>query len=424
MIRDYLAAGLPQPPLEYAKQYYQHYPKIGLGHWPPTFYLVQAVWTLLFPPTRASVMLLQAALAAALATALYSLARTAVPPAVSLAAGAVLLLDTLTQRLTREVMAEIVTALAILLALACYARYLDTGRAGFAIGFGVLAAAAFLAKGTAVMLAFVPVFCLLLTRRFDLLRQRWFWLPGLIVAALAGPWYLLAPGSMHQHALPGHIVVAANEDYVARSVTSYWVLAGLWLAPLTALGLVILAVLPLVRRKPVGGIAAAGAAALLGMVVLRTLVPPARPARHLLNVMPFWLLFAAAGLWWLIALRPVARLAPSWRAALAAALLLALFALGYRPLRPKEYGGYEAVAREILSRPQWKDSVILVSSDASGEGMLISEIAMRERRPGHVILRGSKVLSSSNWFGGQARTLFASAGEIAGWWSGTTSKTR
>lgn len=411
MVRDYLASGLGTSPLAFAKEYYQHYPKIGLGHWPPTFYLVQAAWMLPLPVSRGSVMLLQAVLAALLATGLFAMARSILPAAVSLAAGAVLLLDPLTQGLTREMMAEVVTATAILLALACYARYLDTEQKRFAIGFGLLASAALLAKGTAVMLVPVPALCLLLARRFALLRQRWFWLPGLIVAALVGPWYLLAPGAMHEHALPGYVVVA-NEDYVARSVTSYWALAGPWLAPFTVLGLVRTLALPLVRRKPIGGIAAAGAAALVAMVALRTLVPPARPSRHLLNVMPFWLLFAAAGIWWLTALRPLERLAPSWRAAVAAALLLILFALDYRPLRRKEYGGYEAVAKQILARPEWKDSVILVSSDASGEGMLISEIAMRERRPGHIVLRGSKVLSSSNWFGGNARALFASSREV------------
>lgn len=412
MVRDYLASGLPASPLEYAKRYYQHYPKIGLGHWPPTFYLVQAAWMLPLPVSRASVMVLQAVLAAVLATGLFLLARTMAPPAVSLAAGVVLLVNPLTQGLTREMMAEVVTAMAILLALACYALYLDSEQRRFAVGFGLLASAALLAKGTAVMLVAVPPLCLLLTRRFALLRQRWFWLPALIAVAVAGPWYLLAPGSMHQHALPSNIVVAANEDYVARSVGSYWAMAGFWLAPFTVLGLGVTVGWPFVRRKPISGIAAVSAAALAAMVLLRTFVPPSRPPRHLLNVMPFWLLFAAVGVSWLLSAGPLGKLAPSLRAALAAALLIAMFALDYRPLRRKEFGGYQAVAEHILARPQWKDSVILVSSDAAGEGMLISEIAMREKRPGHIILRGSKVLSSSNWFGGDARMLFASAREL------------
>src|SRR5512137_1938426 len=64
VMRDYLAAGLPGNPLTYAKQYYQHYPKVALGHWPPVFYVLQSVWTLLFTPSPASVLLLMALLTA------------------------------------------------------------------------------------------------------------------------------------------------------------------------------------------------------------------------------------------------------------------------------------------------------------------------------------------------------------------------
>jgi hypothetical protein len=411
MVRDYVAGGLPKSPVAYAKEYYQHYPKIGLGHWPPAFYVVQAVWTLPFSVSRTSVMLLQAVLAALLATGLFAMARHVMPVALALATGAVLLFDPLMQGLTREVMAEVLTATTIFFALWCYCRYLDSEHRRYATGFGVLAGMALLTKGTAALLIPVPLLCVLLTRRFRLLGQPWFWIPALIAGALAGPWYLLAPGSMHEHALPGH-VVAVNEVYVTRSVTRYFSLTGQGLAPFLLLGLGVHVAARLVRRKPIEGAWAVAAAALLAMVIVRTVIPPARPVRHLLNVMPFWLLFAAAGLWWVMSLRPFQRLASHWRAAIAVMLLPGLFALDYRPLRKKDYGGFEAVAKEILARPEWKDSVILVSSDASGEGMLISEIAMRQRRPGHLVLRGTKVLSSSTWFGWNARTLFSSPKEI------------
>ncbi len=39
MVRDYIAGGFPAPPFQYATDYYSHYPKIGIGHWPPVFYL-------------------------------------------------------------------------------------------------------------------------------------------------------------------------------------------------------------------------------------------------------------------------------------------------------------------------------------------------------------------------------------------------
>lgn len=37
LIRDYLAQGAPSSPMSYAMNYYGHYPKVGIGQWPPLF---------------------------------------------------------------------------------------------------------------------------------------------------------------------------------------------------------------------------------------------------------------------------------------------------------------------------------------------------------------------------------------------------
>ena len=74
MVRDYLAAHCPWPPIEFATRYHAHYPRIGLGHWPPLFYAVQGIWMLIFPAFRDSVLVLQAAIAAAVATGMSRIA--------------------------------------------------------------------------------------------------------------------------------------------------------------------------------------------------------------------------------------------------------------------------------------------------------------------------------------------------------------
>lgn len=78
------------------------------------------------------------------------------------------------------------------------------------------------------------------------------------------------------------------------------------------------------------------------------------------------------------------------------------------------YRGFSEVAEQLLAQSRFEESVLLVSSDASGEGMFISEVARRERRPGHVVLRGSKVLSSSSWFGESYRLLYSTPAETMG----------
>ncbi len=71
MVRDYFAAGCPGSPMKFADDYYAHYPKIGLGVWPPLFYVVQSVWTLPFGVSRTSVLLLMCVLAAIVACQIY-----------------------------------------------------------------------------------------------------------------------------------------------------------------------------------------------------------------------------------------------------------------------------------------------------------------------------------------------------------------
>jgi hypothetical protein len=55
---------------------------------------------------------------------------------------------------------------------------------------------------------------------------------------------------------------------------------------------------------------------------------------------------------------------------------------------------------------------VLISSDATGEGMFIAEVAMNERRPGHFIRRASKVLASSTWSGGGYHSRFSTGTEL------------
>ena len=57
MLRDYFVHFHFQSPLRFAEEYYHHYPKVAFGHWPPFFYMLQAVWMAVFSAARTSVRL-------------------------------------------------------------------------------------------------------------------------------------------------------------------------------------------------------------------------------------------------------------------------------------------------------------------------------------------------------------------------------
>src|SRR5581483_2252875 len=57
MVHDYITSLNPVSPMEFARNFYYHYPKVAFGHWPPFFYVVQGFWMILFSASRTSVRL-------------------------------------------------------------------------------------------------------------------------------------------------------------------------------------------------------------------------------------------------------------------------------------------------------------------------------------------------------------------------------
>src|SRR5689334_5000366 len=56
MVRGYLVHGWHSFPMRYAEDFYLHYPKVALGHWPPAYYLLQVLWTFVFPTSISSIL--------------------------------------------------------------------------------------------------------------------------------------------------------------------------------------------------------------------------------------------------------------------------------------------------------------------------------------------------------------------------------
>src|SRR5690242_15743126 len=52
LLHDYLLSGTWSHPLNYAINYQEHYPFVGLGLWPPFYHAVEAVWMLAFSTSR------------------------------------------------------------------------------------------------------------------------------------------------------------------------------------------------------------------------------------------------------------------------------------------------------------------------------------------------------------------------------------
>ncbi len=398
MVRDWVAAGFPRPALRYAEDYYFHYPRVAIGHWPPMFYIVQAAWELVFPPSGAGVLLLMAVLTALLcvrtaqAVARYSAHWAAPPVALILLAMPPVILY------SRMIMAEILLSWLCLETILAFAEWMDAPGWRAAWWFAFWATAACLTKVTAVWLAPMVALAILFSGRWRLFTERSLWCAGLAVVTLSLPWYFLAPGALHQ-ASPDHTGVIT----VGKSVSSMRLprriieAAELFLVLIKWMGPVLLAacygIWSLWRRDR--AIAPAVAASVAGMLLMRfSVLATAFEDR---TVMPLVapLMVCTAGAVPLLTRFPFA----------SAAMLVAFASWNLLSAPPKEAMHIESAVVASM-RPEYKDAILMVASDAFREGAFIGAMAVGESpRPAHTVLRGSKMLARATWTGGRYELL-------------------
>lgn len=315
------------------------------------------------------------------------------------------------------VMAEILLVLLMIWAVLCFGEYLNTERWQYSIAFGICATLAILTKGNGLALGLVPPLSLLLSRRFHLLQRASFWYPAIIVFVFCAPFYWLTLDMVRngwQEEAPTMEFTIAAVRYFSYSLVK---ITGISLFLLVVLGFFVRVIRPAWNRKIDGRWAAVGAL-LLSVLIFQSLLPSSLEARHLIPAVPTLLMFLAAGVVVVEEHPLLGRLRSEWKKALLIAAIIVGFVLETFLIPIKVYHGFGDIAQRLLSGPEFEDSVFLVSSDASGEGTFISEVAMREKRPGHVVLRASKVLGTSRWDGSEYKTLYGTSEDMMAYLEG------
>jgi hypothetical protein len=423
MVHDYIVAGRLAPLEQFAKSYYLHYPKVSIGHWPPFFYLVQAAWTLMLPASRASLLVLMAFITTVVAFALYRAVASEMGEFAGIAAGLFFIGLPVTQESSGMLMADALVALLALLAVLRFARFMDQGRPLDALLFGLFSAMTILTKGTGLALAGVPLIAIALTNRWKLLLRPAFWLPVAVVVPLCAPWYwitrhMLQSTGEHPTSAFSYIETAVR-FYVAHSFR----ILGAALFGLALLGFIVQVILK--RRREVGAKWAVLAALVISIGFLSCVVPVlpiggqrqvmGTEERFLFPAIPAIIAFGFAGMEYI-----VGRLVSNRLNANAGRIVLALIIAA--TLVPKVFSrkapisfGFSPVAKNLIAQPELKKAVVLISSDAIGEGMFISQVAMAEKRPGHYLVRASKVLCDCSWSGEEHTPLYPNPAALMGY---------
>jgi hypothetical protein len=394
LVRDYIAAGLPNP-MPFAEKFYIRYPYIGIGHWPPLFYALEGCWMLLFSPARVSVMILMALITALIAVSTYKVIREDFGRLSAAAAAVLLVLLPLVQLYSAMVMLDTLLAVLSFWAVLYFARFLDTERWQDGAGFGILSAIAILTKGNAFDLALVPPLAVLLTRRFGLLKRAGFWIPAIIVLLVSVPVHVLT-----MHLMLPTFGATLGLKFTETAIRFYsmvlWKSVGPLILAFAAVGFFTRVIRPLENRAGSKWIAAA--ALLLCLAIFYCAVPAGTEARYVIAALPPLFMFFVAGADYIAHRIPIGSLQPGTRRnALVLATVAVFLATSFEVPKKISYG-FRGAARDLVSRPDFETSLSMVSSNTNlGEGIFISEAAMAGRHNPAVMLRASKVLADNDW---------------------------
>ncbi len=189
-------------PLQYAYEYYGKYPAVSIGHWPPGFYFVEALFYAVFGLSVVAGRLAVLAFAVLGVAAWYKILRMYV--AVELAVAATVVYACLPAILLYEktTMLEIPVLSLTLAAIYFWLKLLSTSKARFVYLLALFASWAMLTKQTAIMLPAFLVLHLVVERKWNLLKWKHTYIAAAGAAVLVMPWYLiilrLHPQSMGQ----------------------------------------------------------------------------------------------------------------------------------------------------------------------------------------------------------------------------------
>jgi 4-amino-4-deoxy-L-arabinose transferase-like glycosyltransferase len=384
-LADWLRAGLPSP-MAFARDFYAHYPKLSIGHWPPGWYaMLTPFFALLWPsPFTAAIF---SAFVAGLPAVLILWALNRIGAwRLGLAAAFAMLVLPLVIDSTWNFLLDQPVALVVGLGAIAWLRATEVpGWRRFAL-FGALAAFAPLVKGNGALIALVPAIEILLARRWAILRDRRLWVVAATTLMVVAPWYAVS-----FRISSGGFNYAPGLDYAWTALSTN---IGALIADLGWLGVVLMVAGAALgwrdaRARPVVRLALA---VIVATLAFQSIIPVALDPRYILPVIPWAVTLVATAI--LIVWRR-GRLGRIAAVTLGMAILIPPVTALTRLVPKRDMGAPAIVTTMRISPGIW-----LVDGRAGGEGAIIAEAAYQDRGRHRLwAARASQWLSGSDFMG-------------------------
>ncbi len=405
MLHDYVSYGLGTHPIAFAKDYYCHYPKVAFGHWPPVFYIVQSGWYFIFGVSTISAMLLNGAITSSISIVIFLRLKNIYGSLLSFVCAALFFAVPVVQKMSTMFMSETLVGLFCILAMFAFADFLRTDQLKHSLLFALWSACAILTKGNALALAFLPLFAILLTRQFSILKSWRLWLSGIAVGICVIPWYLYFFDTMTN--VGG--TVGAHRMYRLTSASTAPEQMHTILGTFTIILVVIGAVSGIFATSRSGpganraNYVCVATALILASLLWQTTAPVTDVPRYLLPAIAAAMVNLAEAIFRIQELtKAQSRI---WAMSLTM-LVAAVVFLGLPAGSMSRATGYSEIVNG-LDTEDCPKTVILISSTDHGEGaVIVSQRILDGQSKGHVVVRASKLLADQSWMGSKYRLRY------------------
>lgn len=392
-LADWIRAGFPSP-MAFAQDYYAHFPRLTIGHWPPGWYMIEAPWFALFRPSPFGALVLAAFVSGLPAGAIIWGMQRIGRRRLGLALAFAYVLLPLVVDGGRYLLLDQPVALFVALAAIAWARASDRPSWGRFLWFAALAAACPLIKGNGALIALVPAIDIVLTKRWRLLKLPALWLAALVTLAIVAPWYWLSFSIS-----AGGFNYAPGLQYAGFAITANSL--AIW-SNLGVAGILLALIGAASAFRPVGRgearLARLSLAVVTATLLFQSIVPAALEPRYITPLLPWLAILAGLGLVALAREGGGIRVAGgvlAW-----GALVPAVWALWLLP--PKPDIGAPALARQMIRT----GGLWLVDGRAGDEGALIAEAAWSDGETKAIwVSRASQWLSTSDFMGRDYRLI-------------------
>ncbi len=412
MVHDFILSGEYSDPIRYAEDYYTHYPKVAIGHWPPIFYALLGVWFIFFGISRISALSFIAIVAATTATAIYHLAKSQFSKLAGAFAASIFLALPFVQQLTGTVMLGHLVTLFTLLSVIFLTKFLSSEKLFHGLLFSIFATLAILTRGSAWAIGLMPILTMLFAWRFNMLLRPVFWLSAVPVIIFCVPWYLIMP-SVNTGAFVGEAVFST--EYTQQAIPHFaeelYKAVGLVLFIPILFGIWVKILVPLLTKKQVDLIWPALAALVTATYLMHVFVAASLDSRYMLVAIPALILFAVAGIEW-IANKFSTMSSRKYVYQIAYIFAAIAFLFTQFSIAGSTNTGYTNALSEISKQLQAEQLAILVASESVGEGSVIAAAAS-QHKVGEYVLRGSKLFVDQDWFGRVSEEKVQTTTEIA-----------